>query len=207
LRRRGSHIGEARLAEGPGGELLRDVGGRMANLDGQLSMGLEEGIWSVDDLLCAAEEAEEQGSLAQAESLYTTAMRADLTDPVIPFNLGNIYEAQGRSTEAKVAWQIAVARDPAFAEGWYNLALTAEDESQTELAIAAYKRSIEARPDFTDGLYNLAFLLTELERCREALPLWERLLELGLAPEQAKVARNAAALCRMTLQRDRCKSA
>ena len=41
-----------------------------------------------------------------------------------------------RATEAKVAWQIAVARDPAFADAWYNLAVAAEDDKQTDLAIA-----------------------------------------------------------------------
>ena len=55
-------------------------------------------------------------------------MRADTADPVLPFNLGNVFQAEGRSVEAKVAWQISVARDPAFAEAWYNLALAAEDD-------------------------------------------------------------------------------
>jgi predicted Zn-dependent protease len=72
----------------------------------------------------------------RGESLYTTAMRADAADPVLPFNLGNVFQAEGRATEAKVAWQIAVARDPAFAEAWYNLAVAAEDDKQTDLAIA-----------------------------------------------------------------------
>ena len=74
-------------------------------------------------------------------------MRADAADPVLPFNLGNVFQAQGRGAEAKVAWQIAVARDPAFAEAWYNLALAAEDEQQTDLAIAEYRRAVKAQPD------------------------------------------------------------
>ena len=105
-------------------------------------------------------------------------MRADTADPVLPFNLGNVFQAQGRATEAKVAWQIAVARDPAFAEAWYNLAQAAEDEQQADLAIAQYRRAVQAQPDYADAHFNLALLLTRLERCGEALPAWERFLEL-----------------------------
>ena len=105
-------------------------------------------------------------------------MRADTVDPVLPFNLGNVFQAQGRTTEAKVAWQIAVARDPAFAEAWYNLAMAAEDEQQTDLAVAEYRRAVQAQSDYADAHFNLALLLTRLERCDEALPVWERFLEL-----------------------------
>ena len=89
---------------------------------------------------------------------------------MLPFNLGNVFDAQGRAAEAKIAWQIAVARDPAFAEAWYNLALAAEDEQQTDLAIAQYRRAVQAQPDYADAHFNLALLLTKLDRCDEALP-------------------------------------
>ena len=124
-------------------------------------------------------------------------MRADTADPVLPFNLGNVFQAEGRAAEAKVAWQIAVARDPAFAEAWYNLALAAEDEEQTDLAIAEYRRAVQAQPDYADAHFNLALLLTKLDRYAEALAIWERFLELDPSSRQAVIAKRAAALCRM----------
>ena len=186
LRRRGSNLAEARLTEGPSGELLRDVAGQLAEFSGQLTMPLTFGFArpdekkprSIDDLLVEAEEAELAGDHATAESLYTTAMRADTADPVLPFNLGNVFQAEGRGAEAKVAWQIAVARDPAFAEAWYNLALAAEDEQQNDLAIAEYRRAVKAQPDYADAHFNLALLLTKVERCDEALAAWQRFLAL-----------------------------
>ena len=36
-------------------------------------------------------------TMAVAESLYATALRADANDPVLAFNLGNVFEASGRS--------------------------------------------------------------------------------------------------------------
>src|SRR5206468_7974188 len=103
LRRRGLHLAETRLAEGPTGSLLRELSGQLAELNGQFSMRLDhEGI---DDVVAKAEEAEGQEDHATAETLYTTALRADSSDPVIPFNLGNVFDAQGRPADAKIAWQ------------------------------------------------------------------------------------------------------
>jgi len=206
LRRRGGHLAEARLTEGPSGELVREVAGQLAELSGQLTMRLEQKARSIDDLLLDAEQAEMEGDLAAAESLYTTAMRADTVDPVLPFNLGNVFQAQGRSTEAKIAWQIAVARDPAFAEAWYNLAMAAEDEQQTDLAIAEYRRAVQAQSDYADAHFNLALLLTKLDRCSEALPVWERFLELDPSSKHASTAQKAAALCRMRIQQERAQT-
>jgi hypothetical protein len=209
LSRRGSTLAEARLTEGPAGELLREVGGQLAEFSGQLTMFGREGQQkprSIDDLLAEAEDAEAAGDHATAESLYTTAMRADTADPVLPFNLGNVFQAEGRAAEAKVAWQIAVARDPAFAEAWYNLALAAEDEQQSDLAIAEYRRAVKAQPDYADAHFNLALLLTKLERCDEALAAWQRFLELEPSSQQAGIAQKAIALCRMKIQQDRAQT-
>ena len=206
LRRRGSHLAEARLTEGPSGTLVREIGGQLAELSGQLTMRLEQTARSLDDLLVEAEEAAERGDLAAAESLYTTAMRADAADPVLPFNLGNVFQSQGRAPEAKIAWQIAVARDPAFAEAWYNLALTAEDEKQSDLAVAEYRRAVQAQPDYADACFNLALLLTKLDRCGEALATWERFLELEPSSRHAGTAQKAIALCRMRLQQERART-
>lgn len=200
LRRRGSHLAETRLAEGPSGQLLRELSGHLAELSGQFNMPLEHRARSIDDVVAEAEQAEERRDHATAETLYTTALRADSSDPVIPFNLGNVFDAQGRAADAKIAWQIAVARDPAFAEAWYNLAIAAEDEEQTDLAIAEYRRAVQARPDYADAHFNLGLLLTKVERFDDALAAWERFLELEPRSEQAATARRAATLCRMKIK-------
>jgi tetratricopeptide (TPR) repeat protein len=204
LRRRGLHLAETRLAEGPSGNLLRELSGQLAELNGQFSMRLDhEGI---DDVVAKAEEAEDQEDHATAETLYTTALRADSSDPVIPFNLGNVFDAQGRPADAKIAWQIAIARDPAFAEAWYNLALAAEDEAHSDLAIAEYRRAVQARPDFADAHFNLGLLLTKLDRFDEALVAWDRYLELAPDSTQAATAKRAAALCRMKIKEQPAKT-
>ena len=200
LRRRGSHLAETRLAEGPSGELLRELSGQLAELSGQFNMPLEQQVRSLDDVVAEAEEAEERNDHATAETLYATALRADSSDPVIPFNLGNVFDAQGRAADAKIAWQIAVARDPAFAEAWYNLAIAAEDEGHDDLAIAEYRRAVQAQPDYSDAHFNLGLLLTKLDRFDDALPVWDRFLELDPHSTQGSIAKRAAALCRMKIK-------
>ena len=200
LRRRGSHLAETRLAEGPSGELLRELSGQLAELSGQFNMPLEQQARSLDDVVAEAEEAEERNDHTTAETLYATALRADSSDPVIPFNLGNVFDAQGRAADAKIAWQIAVARDPAFAEAWYNLAIAAEDEGHDDLAIAEYRRAMQAQPDYADAQFNLGLLLTKLDRFGDALPVWERYLELDPHSTQAAIAKRAVALCRMKIK-------
>jgi tetratricopeptide (TPR) repeat protein len=200
LRRRGSHLSETRLAEGPGGELLRELSGQLAELSGQFNMPLEQQPRSLDDVVAEAEEAEDRNDHTAAETLYATALRADSSDPVIPFNLGNVFDAQGRAADAKIAWQIAVARDPAFAEAWYNLAIAAEDEGHDDLAIAEYRRAVQAQPDYADAQFNLGLLLTKLDRFEDALPVWDRYLELDPHSTQAAIAKRAVALCRMKIK-------
>ena len=200
LRRRGSHLAETRLAEGPRGDLLRELSGQLAELSGQFNMPLEQQARSLDDVVAEAEEAEERNDHTTAETLYATALRADSSDPVIPFNLGNVFDAQGRAADAKIAWQIAVARDPAFAEAWYNLAIAAEDEGHDDLAIAEYRRAVQAQPDYADAHFNLGLLLTKLDRFDDALPVWERFLELDPHSTQGSIAKRAAALCRMKIK-------
>jgi tetratricopeptide (TPR) repeat protein len=206
LKRRGSHLAEARLTEGPSGDLVREIAGQLAEFNGQLTMRLEQKAPSLDDLLTRAEQAEQGGDLLAAESLYTTAMRADTADPVLPFNLGNVFQAQGRAPEAKIAWQISVARDPAFAEAWYNLAMAAEDEQQSDLAVAEYRRAVQAQPDYADAHFNLALLLTRLDRCTEALAVWDHFLKLEPSSKQTATAKKAVALCRMRIQQERAQT-
>jgi tetratricopeptide (TPR) repeat protein len=180
--------------------LLRELSGQLAELSGQFHMPLEQQARSLDDVVADAEEAEERNDHATAETLYTTALRADSSDPVIAFNLGNVFDAQGRAADAKIAWQIAVARDPSFAEAWYNLAIAAEDEGHDDLAIAEYRRAMQAQPDYADAQFNLGLLLTKLDRFDDALPVWERYLELDPHSTQAAIARRATTLCRMKIK-------
>jgi tetratricopeptide (TPR) repeat protein len=116
---------------------------------------------------------------------------------VLPFNLGNVLDAQGRATEAALAYQQALTRDTSFAEAWLNLGLLKERTCEFRAACDCYRSAIDARPDYSDALFNLALLLTRDEQHDIALPVWERFLDLTPSGREAQQARRLATLCRM----------
>jgi tetratricopeptide (TPR) repeat protein len=197
LRRHGLGLSETRLAEGPMGEMLQEVAGRLSELGGQYRLPLDGAIESADDVFARAESAEQAGQLPEAERWYRISLAIDRSDPVIPFNLGNVLRAQGRAGEAAIAWRMATARDPSFADAWFNLGVGAEDAGSSGAAIAFYGRALEADPIYADAAFNLGYLLTRLERFAEAAPIWERFLILEPRSEAARMARRYAALCRL----------
>jgi tetratricopeptide (TPR) repeat protein len=81
-------------------------------------------------------------------------MKIDRTDPVIPFNLGNVLDAAGRRGEAIYAYEQAIARDATFAEAWLNLGAVREGMNQLAEAVACYREAVQARPDYPEALHT-----------------------------------------------------
>jgi tetratricopeptide (TPR) repeat protein len=197
LRRSGRTLSDTRLSEAPWGEVLQEVAGRFARLDGQFTLPLAESLETLDEVFERAEEMERKGNLEEAERLYRLAVRIDRTDPVLPFNLGNVLDAQHRRAEAALAYQQAIARDPGFAEAWLNLGLLRESAGEVRAATDCYYSALAARSDYADALFNLALLLTRDEQYEAALSLWDRFLDLTPGGKEAPQARRLATLCRM----------
>ncbi len=103
-------------------------------LEGQGVLPLDEDHASLDDLFEAASIAEANNELDKAARLYDLCGRADRRDPIAPYNLANIRLGQGRSDEAALAYQQALARDARFVEARYNLAQALEAAGKTEAA-------------------------------------------------------------------------
>ena len=197
LRRSGVSLSEARLLEAPWGELVQQTCGALATLAGQLALPLAHDRANPDDLFEQAEMSELSGDLAAAEHLYRAAMAVDRADGAIPYNLGNVLDAQGRRPEAVLAYYEALQRDPDFAEAWFNIGVIDEEEGRIPNAIQHYQAAVSKQPNFPDALYNLALLLTEQEVFDAASPLWDRFIRLNPHGPDATRAKRYATLCRM----------
>ena len=197
LRRSGASLSEVRLLEAPCGELVQETCGALASLTGQLTLPLSHDMVSPEDLFQRAEVSEVSGDLASAEHFYRAAMAVDRADAAIPYNLGNVLDAQGRRPEAILAYYEALQRDPDFAEAWFNLGVIDEEEGRVPNAIQHYQAAVSKQPNFADALYNLALLLTEQEVYDAAGPLWERFIKLNPHGPDATRARRYVTLCRM----------
>ena len=197
LRRSRVSLSEARLVEAPWGEVVQEVYGLFASLDGQLPLQLRHERVSADDLFERAEVSEAAGDLPSAEGFYRAAMGIDRTDATFPYNLANVLHAQGRRPEAVLAYYEALQRNPDFAEAWYNLGVIEEEEGRRAEAIKHYRGALTAQPNFADALFNLALLLTEQESYVEAAQLWDRFLALSPHGPDTARARRCATLCRL----------
>jgi tetratricopeptide (TPR) repeat protein len=197
LRRSRVSLSEARLVEAPWGEIVQETCGGLASLTGQLVLPLSHDIASPDSLFERAEASEALGDLASAEHFYGAAMALDPADAAIPYNLGNVLDAQGRRPEAVLAYYKALQRDADFAEAWFNLGVIDEEEGRVAKAIEHYQVAVSKQPNFADALYNLALLLTEREVYDAACPLWERFIALNPHGPDTARARRCVTLCRM----------
>jgi tetratricopeptide (TPR) repeat protein len=197
LRREGARLSEVRLTAASHGGLMRSLDGRAVEIDGQYPLELEDESVDVDEVLGWAEEAHCEGEFADAERFYRLAMTLDRMNPVIPFNLASVMDAQGRGAEAAIFWQVALDREPCFPEAWFNLALCAEEAKRHDDAAGFYRTALDLDGDYADAAFNLAHLLYERGLFAEAVPCWERFLATGPAGEDGRSARMHLAECRL----------
>jgi tetratricopeptide (TPR) repeat protein len=200
LRRDGVRLSEVRLTVGNDGSVCREIEGIVARLDGQFALPMNAPPERLDDVIECAEEAEMFGDFDAAERLYDLAMKIDPSDPITPFNLGNVLDIQGRGAEARIMWRKALDRAPLFAEAWFNLAVAEEEAGRKDTAIAHYCRALHISGDYGDAAYNLALLLHEAGRFAEALPVWEHFMQIEPGTPDAQAARKKATECRLKVR-------
>ena len=197
-------LAQARLVRAAPQGLAVEIGGGLAELDGQMRLALaEDGNPTREELLDAAERAEDGGDLERAERCYRRCLAVDRNDTVALFNLANVVRERGRGKEARLHLERALGLDPGYGEAWYNLADLAEAEGARARARSCLREALAIDPDFADALFNLARLHYRDGAFAEAAPLFERYLELDAASEWSRAARDHLAVCRRELADDR----
>jgi tetratricopeptide (TPR) repeat protein len=189
-------LARLKLVRDERGGLARRIGDAYAELDGQIRLPLPRADNpSVDEVFDAAEEAEQAGDLEAAAVLYRRCVGMDQRDPIAPFNLANVLREQGQPGPARLFLELALMRDPEFADAWYNLALLKEVAGDRQAAQTCLERAIAADPDYADPVYNLAKLQFEQGRFAEASRMWQRYLALDPDSEWSRRARSGLTLC------------
>jgi tetratricopeptide (TPR) repeat protein len=168
----------------------------LTDLDGQTLLPLaDEGHASVDDLFDAAAIAEAEGERETALRLYDLCARADRTDPIAVYNIGNIRLSEGDHRAAILAYRRALARDPRFSEARYNLAQALEGAGDMRAAQTELERLVVSEPKQADAIFNLAQINMKIERFREAKTLFQRFLLLEPSADWRAKARKAIQYC------------
>lgn len=164
-------------------------------LEGQGVLPLTGDAATIEDLFEAAAIAETEGDLAEAARLYDLSTRFDKKDPIAPFNLGNVRLMSQAFDLAVLAYHLALARDPGFAEARYNLAQAYEAQGKADLARDSLQRVLELDPEHGDALFNLAQLELKRGDLDAAKALYESYLAGDPPPEWAAKARKAITYC------------
>ncbi|MHB8473051.1 MAG: tetratricopeptide repeat protein [Gammaproteobacteria bacterium] len=114
------------------------------------------------------------------------------TDAMMPYLIGEVRAAQGKSTEAIEALQQSIKLDPKHHDAYNKLAQEYIRLHNFDAAIKVYRQGMQAIPG-DDGLqFNLASIYESTGRFAEAMELYEALLKKN--PRNILAANNLASL-------------
>ena len=139
---------------------------------------------SAESLKNQGNAAMRRGALAEAQSFYRQAIRADPGYMPAHNNLGNTLRRQGRYEEALGAFEAAVNLAPEDYEIHVNIGVTLNAMARFDEAIDAFNRASTLAPDAVTPKVNRSMTYLLLERWEEGFLGYESRLDLpGAVPE------------------------
>jgi len=98
------------------------------------------------------------GDLTTAEDNYVQAIKLDTNNAVAHYDLGTIYDRNGKTSLAVGEYTAALVIDPTFTDALFNLAV---DTAATNASSAKvlYLKVVSAQPSFAAAWLNLGFIL------------------------------------------------
>ncbi|PWT83062.1 MAG: glycosyltransferase [Acidobacteria bacterium] len=143
---------------------------------------------AIEALLGRAFQRHQEGSLAEAESLYRQVIQTEPWHPEAWCFLGVLQVQQGRLEDAAASLQEAIRLRPQFAEAHCNLGTVFLHQRKLDRAVACYQEALRIQPALPDAHSNLGKAYCELHRYREAEISCRRAVEL--APHHADALLN-----------------
>jgi tetratricopeptide (TPR) repeat protein len=154
---------------------LRQFEPCMEKLDGCLQRFPD----NISCLLRKAEFAIHLNQFEEAFELLNRALREDDQLHEAYWMKGRIYETTESFEKARSSYQTSVEVNPNFFDGFIALGIFLANQ-QDPLAEEYYKSAIELRPNAVEPRYNLAVFLQDSGRHREALDLYQKILQLDV---------------------------
>lgn len=185
----GSPLSQLSILEANGRLLIRLDDGRLAEPSGQLQLDFdaaaEERALSIeataktsDDWFQDALTCENEGDHRGAVHAYERAIEHAKNDPILHFNLGNVYYASQQLRRAEEQFQRAVELDAEYVEAWNNLGTVLADLDEFEQSIEVFRKALNVFPLYADAHFNLGDVLSSVGRADEAVHHWRRYLQL-----------------------------
>jgi Tfp pilus assembly protein PilF len=134
------------------------------------------------------------GDLTTAEDNYVQAIKLDTNNMVAHYDLGTIYDHNGKTSLAVGEYTAALVIDPTFPDALFNLAV---DTAATDPSSAKtlYLKVVAAQPSFAAAWLNLGFILQTEGDASAARADWSKavVLDPTLATRIPSAPKTAAA--------------
>ena len=145
-----------------------------------------------DKLLDQALRLQNQGQFAQAEKLYSQALKSVRDNPALWFNHGLVLRDLGQPKKALASFDQAQRFSPPMAEIENERANSLLELKRHEEALAALTQALTLRPLYPGALINRGLTLIRMARPQEALADFDAALRLEPRLPLALVNRGAA---------------
>ncbi|MGE0200300.1 MAG: tetratricopeptide repeat protein [Candidatus Melainabacteria bacterium] len=111
-----------------------------------------------------------------ARGYYAGGARLFRDNPAFAFNLGRVYDQEGKLDQAIEQYRAAIAIDPGFIYAYNNLGLLYEQRKQYREAEGAYAAALKYDPTYNFARLNLGNLLAEQDKMDQAVKMYEDVL-------------------------------
>jgi len=132
------------------------------------------------------------GVWRDSESLWKYTLRVAPNTAIANYNLGKVYEANGRIQDGVDFYRRAVGVNPTYADAHYNLARLLGQQGKIDEAIAHYREALKFKPNDVETHNNLGRLLAMQGDFSAALAAYRK--ALALDPRYAKAHFNLGRL-------------
>jgi len=107
------------------------------------------------------------GNLGTAKSLFAQVIKADSQNKYGYYNLGLVYQTEGKNQSANLQYHVALTIDPTYEPALYNLAILRTAAGDTAGAIGLYQQAIAANPNDPNPHFNVGLLLRKTGKVSE----------------------------------------
>jgi tetratricopeptide (TPR) repeat protein/peroxiredoxin len=122
-------------------------------------------------------ELSEQGFDAPALLAFERVAKVD-PSAITFYNLGTLYMKSGAPTEARAAFERALALEPGYADAGNSLGALLAQGGDIPAAIERFRAALKVKPEFPDALNNLGFALFQTGQSDQAYDFYQRALTL-----------------------------
>jgi len=192
-------LSELQVTTDESGVVVLRAGDRLADVNGQIRLGLDHTGVEIGALLADADSARSAGDDGRAEQLLRRALAQAPKDLDALFELGSLLCEREAFAEGTALLARATALAPRFADAWYNIGHAHERQGRRDDARDSYRRAIAADPSYADPLFNLGMIDLDEGRFTDAIDSFEGYLRLDPDSEWTAKARKAASLARLSL--------